>query len=143
MQNENVSSLMLADHAVILGLLSAMEESDEKSLLDSFERFKWKLELHMLIEERLIFTAPSFSNKSTDMIAQIVDEHKMILAMLSSMERQLLSGNLKLVIDDFKELLDAHRLFEDKELYPRLDGELEGSTKAFIIEQLKTRLFPN
>lgn len=138
-----ISGLMKRDHQIIIGLLGELEantSSDPKITLQLFENFKWKLDLHMFIEEHTIFETPAFSKESDEMVKRIRQEHIVLLDILKSLERKLLSGSVKIVISDFKGALEEHRAFEDNELYPRLDRELEPKTKEFIISQLGNRL---
>lgn len=139
----SISSLMFDDHQKILGRLQELETGISNKAPDIphlFDQFKWRLEMHMFIEERAIFTNTEFSIKSSEMVKRVTGEHKVLLEMLQSLERRLMSGYTDLVIDDLKGGLDEHKTFEETELYPRLDEELDPQAKRFIIERLNTRL---
>ncbi len=139
-----VSGLMFNDHKEIFDLLKKFEknggEDAEKNAL-LFDKFKWRLEVHILIEERVIFSEASFSEKNGEMVQQLLSEHHLLLDMLRSLERRLASGYTEFVVRDLKEVLESHRDFEEKKLYPKLDKELKEKTKKFMVEQLKTRLY--
>lgn len=141
---DTILRLMLQDHAEIFRRLGDFEEGSEKDPRASFplfDKFQWKLEQHMLIEERVIFGYTSFSRQSNAMIQQVLDDHRVLSVMLKAIQKRLQAGPLDVDISDFKKQLDDHRLFEERELYPKIDQELDVKAKQFIIDQLKTRLF--
>lgn len=139
---DTIPGLMLKDHAEILVLLRTFDEGrkDSAKAVPLFDAFQWKLERHMLIEERVIFGYTSFSRESSRMIHQVLEEHKLMLGMLKSIQKELQAGSFDSDISDFKQVLDEHRLFEDRELYPKLDAELDAKAKQFMVDQLKTRI---
>ena len=141
---DSIPKLMLQDHAEIFKLLREFEEGRKgaiKEVARLFDRFQWKLEKHILIEERVIFGYTFFSRESSAMVQRVLDDHKIILEMLRSIQKSFMAGSFDGDISDLKRVIEDHRNFEDEELYPKLDQELNAKAKQFIVEQLKTRLF--
>ena len=131
-----ISELMAEEHKKINNTLEQFEQSEIKDYEESkklFSIFKWNLDKHFFIEEKVIFHIYNISSEEEDFdIINLLKDHKDILWLISKMEESLKS-NLKPSVIELKKLLLAHSKIEDKTFYPRLDKELSVEEKALII----------
>lgn len=141
---DTILTLMLRDHGEILKLLNVFKKSvggDSKAMVKAFDRFNWQLERHMFVEERVIFKKDlPISNDSYGMVQKVLDDHKMISSMLNEIG-QALGKKSKIDTLRLEKFLVAHKNMEEIELYPRLEDELNPALKAFMVDQIKTRIF--
>ena len=146
MKSTTISSMMLHDHGKIVKLLNeckqAMKEDTNEGILKSFDKFAWELERHIFVEERVIFRQEiSLSKDSHELIQAILEDHQMLSDMLKEIEKSLREKDYNLNIPKIERFLSDHKDREDRDLYPRLDDELNPELKKFMVEQLKTRIF--
>jgi iron-sulfur cluster repair protein YtfE (RIC family) len=121
---------MLREHGKINSLLIEYERDPN---LKKFNDFKWILEKHLFVEEKVIFEI--YNNSSDQEIGelnQLVKEHKDMLWLLSGIEDNEENSSR---ISILKKILPAHARFEDEIFYPRLDEELDEEKKKLIIER--------
>jgi iron-sulfur cluster repair protein YtfE (RIC family) len=135
-----ISELMAEEHKKINQILEEFENSqsrDYKGLKNLFEIFKWNLDKHFFIEEKVIFHIyNSSSEENFEDIINLLKDHKDILWLISKAEESL-KNNIKPEIIELKKLLIAHSKLEDAVFYPRLDKELNAEEKAMIIERFE------
>ena len=128
--NNSIQVLMLKDHGKINSLLIEFERNPSKK---SYNEFKWNLEKHLFIEEKVIFEIYSnSSNSEIEELDTLIKEHKDMLWLLGEIE-DLKENSSRISI--LKKILPAHSEFEDEIFYPRLDNELPEETKKLIIER--------
>jgi hemerythrin superfamily protein len=140
-ESVNVISLMVRDHRQIEALVSQLEKSldaDFKSLSDAFEKLEWKLEKHLFVEERAIFTfyEPSDVSQGYKMLPQITKQHNHILNQLSVMRKDIQNGKTPKNLQDFKKYLFDHRDFEEKDVYPKLEDTLSSDQKQKMMQRI-------
>lgn len=101
-----------------------------------FSKFKWNVEKHFFIEEKVIFSiyTASGSEEENRQIIEILKEHKDILFLINQIEESL-GNNETPIFDELREDLIAHANFEDKFLYPRFDEELSEEQKQVIYDR--------
>jgi iron-sulfur cluster repair protein YtfE (RIC family) len=140
MRNSNtILEIMLDDHALIEVLLIAFRDNlgkDIESIEESFDKFRWELEKHIFVEEKVIF---KFCNLPESEICKtvnnLVKDHDNMLAMLNEVQNDLVTKN-ETDISKFQELLKTHRKIEEEVLYPRLDQILDKEQKEIIIARI-------
>ncbi len=136
-----LADFMSRDHCRIEKLLSLFRESigtgEERK---NFDILRWELEKHMFIEERAIFTfARPEDSKDYEAVPELKREHDNIVELLNEMQKDLAGGKDADISDKAGELCSVimkHKDFEDREVYPKLDAELDDKQKKIIVERI-------
>ena len=141
MKSTSILELMIADHGKILKLLNDVEKSigiELVSLMKVFDTFEWELEKHIFTEEKAIFTSYSPKNivEGYKMVPELVQQHNDILNRIRVMRKDLM-WNKPVKFHEFKELIVAHKTFEEVSLYPKLDQDLTTQQKQEIIHKIR------
>jgi iron-sulfur cluster repair protein YtfE (RIC family) len=140
MKSTTILELMVKDHGKIVKLLRDVEKSIGMELVSTmkvFDTFEWELEKHIFIEEKAIFTSYNPKNvlDGYKMVPQLIQEHNEILNKLRVMRKNLM-WQRPIDYNEFKDLIMAHKTFEEESLYPKLDQELDVSQKEDIIKKI-------
>ena len=69
------------------------------------------------------------------MVPELIQQHNDILNRLRVMRKSLM-WQRPIDYNDFKELIMAHKTFEEVSLYPKLDQELDVSQKEEIMKKI-------
>lgn len=126
----SIQTLMLKDHGKINLLLFEFEKDPNSK---TFNNFKWQLEKHLFVEEKVIFEIyDNSTDQEIEELNQLVREHKDILWLIKGIEDE---KELSSRISILKKILPQHSKFEDEIFYPRLDEELDEEKKKLIIER--------
>lgn len=137
---KSISKVMARDHDKIVKLLNDFSKCidlDKQILKKAFETFNWELEKHIFTEEKVVFT----SYRSEDyeegykMVPQLMKEHDIIYNKLKEM-RKCINSDESCDFKEFKIILLKHKDFEEKDVYPILDQELDETTKKMIIDHI-------
>lgn len=141
MKTTAILDLMIKDHGKIVKLLLDVEKSigmELVSIMKVFDTFEWELEKHIFIEEKAIFTSYKPTNivEGYKMVPELIQQHNDILNRLRVMRKNLM-WQRPVDYDEFKELIMAHKTFEEASLYPKLDQELDVSQKEEIIKKIR------
>jgi hemerythrin superfamily protein len=141
MKSTSILELMTMDHTRILKLLRDLEKSismELVSVMKVFGTFEWELEKHIFIEEKAIFTSYNPTNvlEGYKMVPELIQQHNDILNRMQVMRKDLL-WNKPVKYHEFKELIVAHKTFEEESLYPKLDQELTVPQKEEIIKKIR------
>jgi hypothetical protein len=141
MKSTAILDLMIKDHGKIVKLLLDVEKSigmELVSIMKVFDTFEWELEKHIFIEEKAIFTSYKPTNivEGYKMVPELIQQHNDILNRLRVMRKSLM-WQRPVDFDEFKELIMAHKTFEEASLYPKLDQELDVSQKEEIIKKIR------
>ena len=141
MKSTAILDLMMKDHGKIVKLLLDVEKSIGMELISTmkvFDTFEWELEKHIFIEEKAIFTSYKPTNivEGYKMVPELIQQHNDILNRLRVMRKNLM-WQRPIDYDDFKELILAHKTFEEASLYPKLDQELDVSQKEEIMKKIR------
>lgn len=133
--------LMVKDHCKIEKLLDEFEEStgkDHETILKAFNKFSWELEKHIFVEEKAIFT--SYSPKDVvegyAMLPELTKQHNVLLNKLNNMRRDIYRRTKPTDLYGFKEFLVGHRRFEETNVYPKLDQNLDNESKKIILDKI-------
>lgn len=129
---ESIIKIMDKDHKKIKELLEIFEKDKSEN---SFNRFKWNVEKHFFIEEKLIFSAKSLDQENQELL-DILEEHSEINNIIEKYEEELFE-NKNPDISELKQLLSSHAKFEDEIFYPKLDESLNPEEKQEIISRCK------
>jgi iron-sulfur cluster repair protein YtfE (RIC family) len=141
MKSTAILDLMIKDHGKIVTLLLDVEKSIGMELISTmkvFDTFEWELEKHIFIEEKAVFSSYKPTNivEGYKMVPELIQQHNDILNRLRVMRKNLM-WQRPIDYDEFKELIMAHKTFEEVSLYPKLDQELDVSQKEEIMEKIR------
>jgi hemerythrin-like domain-containing protein len=121
----------------LLDKYSNSKSKDRHKLKLLFYNFKWNLEKHIFIEEKIIFNSLKFTNKrQTEIISELIEEHGEI-KYLSNRITELLVKSPKPDAETLKNFIMEHETKEVTTLYPQMDRQLTKEEKKDILE--KTR----
>jgi hemerythrin superfamily protein len=141
MKSTAILDLMMKDHGKIVTLLLDVEKSIGMELISTmkvFDTFEWELEKHIFIEEKAVFSSYKPTNivEGYKMVPELIQQHNDILNRLRAMRKNLM-WQRPIDYDEFKELIMAHKTFEEVSLYPKLDQELDASQKEEIMKKIR------
>jgi hemerythrin superfamily protein len=133
--------LMVKDHCKIEKLLDEFEENadkDHNTAFNSFNKFSWELEKHIFVEEKAIFTSynPKDVVEGYAMLPELTKQHNVLLNKLNNMRRDVYRRTKPTDLYGFKEFLIGHRTFEEKDVYPKLDKNLDNESKKIILSKI-------
>ena len=134
----SITTIMLKEHGKIKNFIQDFEKclkDNAKNCEKSFSKFKWNLEKHFFIEEKVIFTIFNSANEEeSEDILNLLKEHKEILFLIESIEENSYK-NAEQEIMELSQIMTNHANFENEVFYPRLDNELNENEKCLIIER--------
>jgi len=140
---DEISTLMLRDHAKVEGIIVELSKSVDKGFkarLDIFNKFKWNIEKHFFVEEKCIFSqCHNLNEADLTAISNVMLDHKEILSMINQIEDDIIQKK-KPELEELKKVLLEHKKYEESFLYPLLDKELSSMQKVSITERLKSHL---
>ena len=136
--NNSIIAIMDKEHKRLLDLLLNIENdlNDIDNLKRSINNFKWNLEKHFFVEEKVIFKI--YSNSIAEEIIDLnilIKEHRDIFWLLKKIENSIPKVKIE-DLENMKNDLLHHTDFEIKVFYPRLEEELEDEEKALIKDRL-------
>ena len=138
--SQSIPSIMLKEHNKIKIFLDRFEQELNENFHSSektFIEFKWSLEKHFFIEEKVIFTVlRTLNEEENEDMFNLLKEHKDMLFLIKNIEEHFFR-NIKPDIRDLKKTLLSHAGFENEFFYPKLEMELNEKQKCLIIEQCK------
>ncbi len=141
MKSTEILDLMIKDHTCLMDYLKNVENNlgrDFGFLSNSFNTFQWNLEKHFFIEEKAIFISYNLDehDKEFNYFSDIMDQHTEILKKIESLRKKLQERE-PFDLNELKKLLVKHKTFEEKNVYPVLDQEIDDCTKRVIIDRIK------
>jgi len=129
----NIAQLMLQEHGKLRSFLIELDRIEDKEQFKKlFNKFKWTLEKHFFVEEKVIFSIYS-GEENINNLDKVLKEHKDIILLIKKAEENIDQGYLD--IFDIRTIIEAHADFEDQVLYPKLDEELDIIQKELILER--------
>jgi hemerythrin-like domain-containing protein len=135
---KKITEVMCEEHRRIEKILEEFEKLvhiDFGSSKDAFNKFKWNLEKHLFVEEKVIFeVCNSDCGEEVSEIFDLMQEHGEIIGLIKEIEKKLFM-NFKPNLSVMKELLEKHVYFEENRFYPMLDKELSTERKQEIFER--------
>jgi hemerythrin superfamily protein len=141
MSENDILPQMIEDHIKIEKLMDEFERDvykEYKIMKKSFTKFEWKLEKHIFVEEKVIFTNynPEDVTEGYRMLPELTKQHNFILNQLSNWRKEIVNKRKIDGFFKFKKALVNHKIFEENEVYPKLDQTLNESDKKLIIDRL-------
>ena len=140
--NKSIPSVMMKDHDKLENLfekfLKQVKSSfeDHATVMKKFFDFKWNLEKHFFVEEKVIFSIYNYSNEEeSDAIRGVLNEHKNILWLINRIEIDLEDKKIPKTMN-LAEILKNHAQFENKILYPKLEEVLDKNEKQIILDRI-------
>jgi hemerythrin superfamily protein len=113
--------LLEQDHAKVKKLFEQAEDADQKEQRAIFTQIKTELEIHTQIEESVFYPAMQRYNELKDMVAESLEEHNKVKALLKEMDS--LSGSEDFQ-DKLEELIDnvEHHAEDEEEskMFPKV-----------------------
>jgi hemerythrin-like domain-containing protein len=141
--NKSISilALMVRDHCKIEELINDLEEKtkgDFESMVKSFHKFEWELEKHIFAEEKAIFTSYNPENvlEGYKMLPQLTTQHNFIVNQLNNWRDDIRKKRRITDVYGFKEYIIKHKNYEEKNVYPKLDQELNEEEKKHIVAKI-------
>jgi hemerythrin superfamily protein len=142
---KSIESLMLGEHDRLKNLLNLCLENLKHNPIvaeENFIKFKWNMEKHFFLEEKIIFSNPAVENSEhSEEVEDILEDHKQILGFIKKIEEDK-SGLHWETISELKKLVEKHAELEDEDFYPRLDEILTLEQKQEMIRESKKVLEP-
>ena len=140
MKSTAILDLMVRDHNRLMEYLKDVEKNlgrDFGFLSNSFNVFQWNLEKHFFVEERAIFTSYNLDrvDEGYEVFLDLSKQHTEILKKIESLRKKL-QRREPFDLNEIKNLLIKHKTFEEKNVYPVLDQEIDEEEKRFIIERI-------
>lgn len=137
----SILSLMVNDHNEIESLIKEFDASINKEFDDvkiAFEKFEWKLEKHLFVEEKAIFIfyEPIDVSEGYKMLPILMKQHNFILNTLKLMRKQVNKGQVPEGHLKLKDFLHKHKNYEEREVYPKLDEVLTNEQKQQIANRI-------
>lgn len=139
MQSKTIESMMLQEHRRLDKFLKEIEKDldDYEKTLKNFSKFKWNLEKHFFVEEKVIFDSfITMSGQETSDTFSLLEDHVRIMDLLKIIEKRL-NKKIKPKLEYLREIIKLHRDFEDKDFYPNLDKRLNPKRKKEVINRIK------
>jgi len=141
--NKSISilALMVRDHCKIEELINDLEEKtkgDFESMVKSFNKFEWELEKHIFAEEKAIFTSYNPENvlEGYKMLPELTTQHNFIVNTLNNWRDDIRKKRRITDVYGFKEYIIKHKNYEEKNVYPKLDQELNEEEKRHIVAKI-------
>jgi iron-sulfur cluster repair protein YtfE (RIC family) len=141
MKSTAILELMIHDHAKLMKYLGVVEKNmkeNPEDVISSFRTFEWNLEKHFFVEERAIFTwyNPENVDEGYAIFLDLAKQHTAILEKLRLLKKSI--RNIEAIdFTKFKSILIKHKNYEEKNVYPLLDMEINEGEKRFMIERIK------
>ena len=100
MKSNTILNFMIQDHKKIIKLLDLVESNignDFELIIKSFNNFEWNFEKHLFVEEKAIFASdtPIDLTIKYPIILELLEEHIVLLDMLTEMRKNLLRKQKK------------------------------------------------
>lgn len=138
----DIVEILSKDHCRIDKLLSDFRVNTSRpDSAKKFEKLRWELEKHLFLEERAVFTfLRSRDREDFAAIPELEREHDKILEMMDEIWVSLIKKDRKNTVESTTELCNIllkHKSFEDDNIYPKLEAELDEKQKRIIARRLR------
>ena len=130
----SIKKEMLKHHGEIFKILNDVEkyfDSNVKLSNEFFSKFKWEIEKHFFIEERVIFKI--YSSIKLDEVSDVFELLKQHGIIQSKINNLIGNPKSKTKISELKKLIFEHSQFEDNYFYPKVDKILDEEQKNRIM----------
>ena len=136
---QTIESMMLDEHKRLDRLLDSLERDldDYEKTMKNCSKFKWSLEKHFFIEEKIIFDSfITMSGQETSDTFHLLEDHVRIMDLLKIIEKRL-HKKIKPKLHYLKQIIQTHRDFEDEDFYPNLDERLSVEQRKEVTKRIK------
>jgi hemerythrin superfamily protein len=136
-----ISKLLKGHHSMLEKLLNTFFVNIGKNfelMSESLDELKRGAERHFSAEEKQVFGTFKLNEKGiidTRTIKRLIKEHDNLLEMLNDVKSELAIKD-KVDVSEFRDLLAAHRRFEERYVYPKLDKKLSKEEQKAIIDRI-------
>jgi len=138
-ESESLTDMMLAEHARIGEMLEDVNIAtyeEGKNTSEAFNKFKWNLEKHFIMEEKAIFQMlNNISGMEVTDTFKLMGEHGSILSLMRRIEEDMKIKDYS-KIQELMSQLEEHSDFENQTFYPNLDKKLSDDRKKEIVERV-------
>jgi hemerythrin-like domain-containing protein len=136
----NVFDILKEDHKKVAGIFEKLEPTTERAVKtreDLFARLKTELDVHALVEEKVLYPALEQIEETRDMALEGFEEHrivKQLLAEMDDMSKGSEEWTAKLTV--LKENVEHHVEEEENEMFKKARAALNKE----LIEELTRRV---
>ena len=136
----NVFDILKEDHKKVAGIFEKLEPTTERAVKtreDLFARLKTELDVHALVEEKVLYPALEQIEETRDMALEGFEEHrivKQLLAEMDDMSKDSEEWTAKLTV--LKENVEHHVEEEENEMFKKARAALNKE----LIEELTRRV---
>lgn len=136
---QTITEIMLKEHVKLDKMLEEFENSLEINTEKSrqlFSRFKWNLDKHFFIEEKVIFHVyNAATEEESEEIINLLKDHKDMQWLMNKIEDSI-KADINSILPELKKILRAHVVLENNIFYPKLDKELDEKSRGLILERI-------
>jgi iron-sulfur cluster repair protein YtfE (RIC family) len=122
----NILELLKADHRNVEELFAKVEATEsDKQHQQLFEKIKTELELHMHIEESILYPLLEQHEELKDMVLEAYEEHKQVKTLIREISA-LVDGSEKFdaKLKVMGENIDHHVKEEETEMFPKVEKHI-------------------
>lgn len=133
-------------HEVLYGLLMAFRESGDRGLdcdPDKFAKFKSHLYVHMIWEEKMLFSRLESKTKEATVTSILRKQDLQLKKLVGYIEKELRKKEARttdsIYVKELEELLKAHNKLEEEQLFPLIDkyiGEDELNSALLVFQEI-------
>ena len=87
----DVFELLKADHERVAEMMEKIDESTERAVkgrTETFTRLKTELDLHAMIEEKIVYPALEDAEETREITLEAYEEHRLVKQLLSELESE-------------------------------------------------------
>lgn len=121
--NKKDCDILLDNHEKLVDMFYRFKMSiggNYEKIYELFNEFKWAFEMHVFVEEKMIFTLYHQQNKEdAEMINTLVRQHHKLLELLGTIENDIVNKK-RIFVLRFEQLWLTHNRFEDEVIYPKV-----------------------
>lgn len=131
----DVFALLKADHEKVAEMMGKIEETTERAVkgrTETFTRLKTELDLHAMIEEKIVYPVLEEAEETRDITLEAYEEHRLVKQLLSELESEpndTEQWTAKFTV--LKENVEHHVEEEEGEMFPK-------ARKALSKEQIES-----
>lgn len=142
----DIFDILMEDHKKVSKLFEQLEPTTERALKtreDLFARLKTELDVHTVVEEKILYPALEQMEETRDLALEAIEEHNIVKQLLADMENMAKDSEqwtAKLTV--LKENVEHHVEEEETEMFKKAravfnDELIESLTKRVQSEKTK------
>lgn len=133
---KEILNIIAKEHEVIESDFNDFLNIEDKSSQNAkkiFEMFKWKIEKHIFLEEKILYSIFSVWEGNINGMFEILSQHGEMILLIKKIEK-ILDNQL---IYKLNELIKDNFLLEENSLYPALEEAMNSKQKKLFISKIK------